>query len=293
MRDADQVRRWLPWIERATRYFSPEVRHVERVPQDGPALVVGNHSCSYYLPDACVVAAAVAAWRAATAPVFPLVYDLMLAMPYYGPLLRRLGALPADPSVAAEALASGGAVLVFPGGDHDACRPWRDRDRISFGGRRGFVRLALRAGVPVVPVVAHGAHHGTVVLARGEPVARALGLDRLRVKVLPVMLGPLGPSLVWAPPPLPARITAEFLPALDWRHLGPAAAEDPAAVAACYAEVTSAMQASMDRLAAERPHPVLDGAARLVTQPLAGGLRAVQRAAPRPPAGWSRPGAAH
>lgn len=291
-RDPDQVRRWLPWIERATAYFSPEVRHVERVPRHGPALVVGNHSCSYYLPDAWVVAAALAQWRGPTAPVFPLVYDLLLAVPGYGEFLRRFGALPAEESAATAALAAGGAVLVFPGGDHDACRPWRERDRISFGGRRGFVRLALRAGVPVVPAVSHGAHHGTVVLARGEPVARALRLNRLRVKVLPVMLGPLGPSLVWAPPPLPAQITVEFLPAIDWRALGPAAADDPDTVTRCYDEVTTAMQDALDRLAAERPHPVATGTARLVTRPLSAGLGVLRRAPSRPAAGRAG-GAAH
>lgn len=265
-RDPDHVRRWLPVIRRLTSYFSPDVRHVERVPREGPALVVGNHSCSFYMPDAWVVGEAVARWRGPAAPVFPLIYDLLLAVPGYGAFLRRFGALPAGEAAAAVGLAVGGAVLVFPGGDHDACRPWRDRDRICFGGHSGFVRLALRTGVPLVPVVSHGAHHGTVVLARGEPVARLLQLSRFRVKVLPVMLGPLGPSLVWAPPPLPAQITVEFLPARDWRSLGPEAAGNPATVKRCYDEITAAMQASLDRLAAERPHPVAAGTARLVTR---------------------------
>jgi 1-acyl-sn-glycerol-3-phosphate acyltransferase len=272
VRDPDQVARWVPRIKRATSYFSPEVRHVERVPREGPALVVAIHSCSFYMPDAWVVGAALAEWRGTAAPVFTLIYDLLLAIPGYGPFLRRVGALPADEGAAGDALATGGAVLVFPGGDYDACRPWRDRDRIEFGGRTGFVRLALRTGVPVVPAVAHGAHHGTVVLARGEPVARLLQLSGVRVKVLPVMLGPLGPSVVLAAPPLPAQITVEFLPPFDWRRLGPSAADDPATVTACYEQVRTAMQATMDRLAAERPHPVVAGAARLVTRSVSAGL---------------------
>lgn len=271
VRDPDHVARWLPRLERVTSYFSPDVRHVERAPSHGPALVVANHSCSFYMPDAWVVGAALAEWRGIDAPVFPLIYDLLLAIPGYGAFLRRFGSLPADEHAAADALAAGGAVLVFPGGDHDACRPWTDRDRVDLGGRKGFVRLALRAGVPVVPAVAHGAHHGTVVVARGEPVARLLRLSGLRVKVLPVMLGPLGPSVVVAPPPLPAQITVEFLPALDWRSLGPEAADDPRVVKACYDETTSAMQATMDRLAAEHPHPVAAGTARLVSRCMSAG----------------------
>jgi 1-acyl-sn-glycerol-3-phosphate acyltransferase len=268
VRDAEQVDRWVPRLKRLTSYFSPDVRHVEHVPRDGPALVVGNHSCSFYMPDAWLMAAAVAEWRGTAAPVFPLVYDLLLAIPGYGPFLRRCGALPADEGAATDALAAGGALLVFPGGDHDACRPWSERDQVTFGGRSGFVRLALRAGVPVVPAVAHGAHHGTVVVARGESMARLLRLSGFRVKVLPVMLSPLGLSIVVAPPPLPAQITLEFLPPFDWRSLGPRAADDPTAVQACYDEIISAMQATMDRLAAERRHPVAAGTVRLVRRAL-------------------------
>ena len=268
VRDPDQLARWLPRLRRVTSYFSPDVRHVERVPADGPALVVANHSCSFYMPDAWVVAAAVAE-RRGSAPVYALIYDLLLAIPGYGPFLRRMGALPADEGIAVDALAAGAAVLVFPGGDHDACRPWRERDQIELDGRTGFVRLALRLSVPVVPAVSHGAHHGVVVVARGEPVARLLRLSGVRVKVMPVMLSPLGLSVVLAPPPLPAQITVEFLPAIDWRHLGPAAADDPDAVQACYDQVATAMQATMDRLAAERPHPIAAGTARLVARSLA------------------------
>jgi 1-acyl-sn-glycerol-3-phosphate acyltransferase len=282
VRDPEQVARWLPRLKRLTSYFSPDVRHVERVPHRGPALVVGNHSCSFYMPDAWVIGAALGEWRGTDAPVFSLAYDLLFAIPGYGPFLRRGGALPADEGTATEALAAGGAVMVFPGGDHDACRPWRDRDKITFAGRTGFVRLALRTGVPVVPVVAHGAHHGTVVITRGEPLARALRLPGVRVKVLPLMLGPLGLSVVVAPPPLPAQITVEFLPVLDWRRLGPQAADDPAAVQACYAEITTAMQSTMDRLADERPHPVAAGTARLVTRSLAAGRGLLQGLAKQP-----------
>ena len=60
--------------------------------------------------------------------------------------------------------------------------------------------------MPVVPVVAHGAHHGMFVVARGEPVARRLGLPGVRVKVFPVLFGPLGLTL--AVPPALAAVTA-------------------------------------------------------------------------------------
>jgi 1-acyl-sn-glycerol-3-phosphate acyltransferase len=277
VRDQAQIERWLPWLKRVTAYFTPEVHNVRHVPSSGAVLVVGNHSCSFYMPDAWVVAAAVAERRGLSS-VYSLVYDLLLAVPGYGPFLRRSGALPADGTAASAALAGGAAVLVFPGGDYDACRPWTDRDVVDFGGRRGFVRLALRTGVPIVPVVSYGAHHGVMVVARGEPVARVLSLPRLRIKVLPLMLvPPFGVVPVVALPPLPAHISVEFLAPMTWPDLPREAADDPAVVARCYDEVMTSMQHVMDRLAADEPHPVTAGITSLAAQASQACLRVLRR----------------
>jgi hypothetical protein len=134
-----------------------------------------------------------------------------------------------------------------------------------FSGHTGFVRLALRTGVPVVPVVAYGSHHAAVVLSRGERIARALGLHRLRIKVFPIHLGPFGVTSILTPPlPMPAAVTVEFMVPVDWSALGPDGADDEAVVGACYKEITSARQATLDRLHAEHPHPVLRGWSRFL-----------------------------
>src|SRR5664280_3803611 len=104
-----------------------------------------------------------------------------------------------------------------------------------------------RLGVPVVPVVAYGSHHAVVVLSRGETLARALGLTRLRIKVFPILLGPLGVTSALMPPlPMPAEVTVEFMAPLDWSAFGPDAAKDEDVVRACYDEITGAMQATLD-----------------------------------------------
>ena len=263
-RDAEFIGRRLAAVTRLVNLFSPEVRRAEHLPATGPALVVGNHSCLYFMPDAWLVALEIIRRRGVEQPAYGLVYDLLCAVPVAGPFLRRLGAIPAGGPQAEEALAQGAVVLDYPGGDREACRPWAERNHVDLGGHDGFVRLALRAGVPVVPVVAHGSHQAVLVVWRGDRLAGALGLGRLRIHVLPVVLGPpFGLTPVLAVP-LPSAVTVEFLPALDWRDHGPAAAEDDAVVAACYAQVTDAMQAALDRLAAERPHPVRRGMANLV-----------------------------
>jgi 1-acyl-sn-glycerol-3-phosphate acyltransferase len=164
----------------------------------------------------------------------------------------RAGCLAASPASAARAFAAGNLVLVYPGSDRDTFRPFRARYRIELGGRVGFVRTALRARVPIVPVVSTGTHEQFVVLARGDALARALGLRRwLRTDVFPVALAvPWGLTSGFLPyVPLPARTTLAFAPALRWPELPPAAADDPAVVARCYAEVRDAMQSALDRLA--------------------------------------------
>ena len=180
--------------------------------------------------------------------------------------MRRLGEIPASPENAEAALAKGAALLVYPGGAHETFRPWSDRNLIDFGGHSGFVKLALRSRVPVVPVVGHGGHESTVVLWRGEWIARQLGLGRLRMNVWPLawqvpwgISTPLLPGL-----PLPAKITVEVGEPIDWSRLGPQAADDPETVARCYDEITGVMQATLSRLAAERPYPLLERAKGLL-----------------------------
>lgn len=282
-RDPDFIRRHLPAVARYTSYFTPEVRGLERLPADGPVLLVGNHSCLFYMPEAWVCGQAIVSRRGLAAPAYVLVYDLLLAVPGAGPVLRRLGALPAGIDQARSALERGACVLVYPGGDLEACRRWTDRNRVDFGGRKGFVRLALRCGVPVVPVAAHGGHHAVMVLARGDRLARAVGLTRARINVLPVLAGvPFGVHSILTPPlPMPAHLTLEFLPALDWTGYGPAAAGDPAIVSACYEEITGRLQAAVDRLSAEKPHPLLLGYARLTSRAAAGTVDRVRNAARR------------
>jgi 1-acyl-sn-glycerol-3-phosphate acyltransferase len=258
-RDPEFIRRQLPTIDLLLRYFAPEVRHAERVPAEGPALIVGNHSGIIYMPDMWAVGLAVVRRRGVESPVFGLGYDLLFAIPGVESVIRRLGAVPAGGEAAEEALRSGGAVVVYPGGDWEACRPWTDRNKVDFAGHKGFVRLALRAGVPIVPVVSHGAHHSVVVLTRGEGVARALGLSRVKVHVMPILVGvPFGVAPVLMPPlPMPTKVTVDFLDPLDWSGDGPEAADDETTVQARYDEITGLLQEGLDRLSSERPHPLI------------------------------------
>ena len=103
--------------------------------------------------------------------------------------LRKYGTVAASQENARRALEAGAAVLVYPGGDYEVHRPSWERHRVDFGGRKGFIRLAVEQDVPIVPVVAVGGQETALFLSRGEHLARAFGLDQIfRLKVLPLSL---------------------------------------------------------------------------------------------------------
>ena len=259
-REPEYIEKQISKIRAFTSYFSPTVRGFEYLPPEGPALVIGNHNAAIYMPDTWVTALAIVDRRGTDHPAYTLTYDLLFALPLVGPFLRRIGAIPAASDDAVRALAEGALVLDYPGGDWEACRPWSDRNHIDFAGHTGFARLALRTGVPIVPVVAHGSHDSVVVVARGNRIARWLGLPGMHIKVFPILLGPLGITTAVLPPlPLPSSITVEFLPPITWPDFGPEAADDPDIVARCAEEVVGAMQEALDRLRVERPTPCSAG----------------------------------
>jgi hypothetical protein len=154
---------------------------------------------------------------------------------------------------------------------------------------RGFVKLALRHGVPVVPAVTHGAHQAVIVVTRGERIAQALGLPRaIHVHTLALVLGP---PFGISPLPmavLPSKVTLEFLPAIDWSHYGAEAASDDEVLRACYDEITGKMQQAMDRLNRERPHPITQGTVSLVGKVASAPLRVDARSMLGYPAGMLR-----
>jgi 1-acyl-sn-glycerol-3-phosphate acyltransferase len=268
-RDPEYIWEHLPTVQRlVTTYFAPEVRGVERLPDEGPFLLVSNHSGGLLMPDLWALGIQLLARFGTERPVYGLMLDFAFAVPGFGAALRKFGALPACQEHAEQALSLDAGVLVYPGGDWEAYRPWTQRNRIDFHDHVGFVRLALRRQVPVFPVVSHGSHESLIVVSRGHRLARLLGLDRLRVNVFPILLGvPFGIGPVFVPcVPLPAKVLVEVLEPLDWHALGRGAADDPDVVRACYDEISTLMQQALDRLVCEVPHPVwtrLRGAAGL------------------------------
>lgn len=248
MYDDAYVARHAPWLRRVLHsWFRARVEGMSRLP-DERFVAVGNHSGGVMIPDTLVwLAAYHTAGR--NIPLLTLAHDIMFST-FPQPLARalsRLGAIRADPELAREALAQGYAVQVYPGGDHDACRSFRDRNRIVFAGRRGYAEIAREAGVPIVPVVSIGGHETVVVLDTGAALARKLGpLRRRRLTVFPIML--CAPWGLWIGPtpghiPLPSRIVVRVLDPIPTAGRSVASLDD---------EVRGRLQHALDDLARER-----------------------------------------
>jgi 1-acyl-sn-glycerol-3-phosphate acyltransferase len=164
--------------------------------------------------------------------------------------------VPAANSFAEQIFTSGGSTLVYPGGDVEALRPWRDRNKIVFSGRQGFLRLAHKCNVKIVPVVATGGHDTLIVLNDGRRTAQLLRLDKLaRVKTMPMTLSiPWGLSPLPLPQfPLPAKIRMQVLEPVDLRErFGDEPEWDRA-----YDYVTSVMQVGLSKLASKTIVPLV------------------------------------
>lgn len=248
-RDPRLIARVHPILEAfVSSYFSLDWEGGEHV-SPGPALFVANHNGGIVGPDLFCTLAVL--WRLLTveSPLYALAHDF--AMRQFTPLgrvIQRFGALPACRESALRILSQGGQVLVYPGGDLEAYRAFRRRNEIVLLPRTGFVQVARALGVPIVPIVAEGAHTSAYIFAEGRRIARALRMKAwARLERFPLALAlpwglALGPWLPYLP--LPARIRLRILPPM---RVG----SDESSLAAAR-RVQHVMQAALDDLASGR-----------------------------------------
>jgi 1-acyl-sn-glycerol-3-phosphate acyltransferase len=256
-RDPDYIRETLPrlWLL-SSLYFRGEVRGLGNIPDEGPVLLVGNHSGGNLTPDTTVFSLAFHAYFGVERRFHQLAHNLVLGFPGLG-FLRKYGTVAASPENARAALRAGAAVLVYPGGDREVHRPSWQSAKTDFGGRTGYVELALEEDVPIVPVVAIGGQETALFLSQGEGLAKLLQLDRLfRLKVLPISIAaPWGLNVgdFLGHVPLPSKIVVEVLPPIRPRDEFGARPD----VDEVHEHVARLMQDTLDALASERRLPVI------------------------------------
>jgi 1-acyl-sn-glycerol-3-phosphate acyltransferase len=252
--DPDAVRQTLARVGRLfgpSSYFPLELEGLQHLPPP-PVLLVSNHSGGTTIPD---VWGLIVGWYrhfGVERPIHPMAHELILSI---GPTRRYFGArgvVDANREMAMRVLSEWHRdLLVMPGGDIDTWRPHRERFKVRFGGRKGYARLALDAGVPIVPVANAGAHDTLYVLTDGRGVAERLRLKHLfRSSIFPVHVSlPWGLAIgPWPHIPVPVKLRYRIGPAIDpsrFRGLG----DQRSQIEALDHEVREAIQQQLDVLA--------------------------------------------
>lgn len=238
------------------RYLRVTTKGFEHLPP-APTYLVSNHSGGTTVIDAIGFAWTWYDRLGTTRPLHAMVHDLMLCNRLTGEPLSRLGALRASRSNARRVLVDFGRdLVVYPGGDQDTWRPYRDRYRVCFAGRTGYAELALELGIPIQPIAHAGAHESLIVLTSGRRLARVLGLHRLaRADIFPIHLSlPWGFAIGPVPHlPLPVRFDYRLGPPVPFPEgYRPGHAPSVALVRAYDASVRQALQHELDALRVSR-----------------------------------------
>jgi 1-acyl-sn-glycerol-3-phosphate acyltransferase len=237
-------------------YFRVQTSGWENIP-DEKVLFVGSHNGGLASPDTSMMMYDWFRRFGTERPIYGLMHPKVWEVfPPIAELAYKAGAVRAHPKMAYAAFRAGASVLVYPGGAEDVFRPHQMRDQIYFAGRKGFIKLALRENVPIVPMISWGAHDTLIVLADCYKIMQQLhkwgmpwlfGVDPL---VFPIYLGfPWGLAFgPWPNIPAPVPIYTRICPPIVFERYGKKAASDRAYVNVCYELVKSQMQQELNKL---------------------------------------------
>jgi 1-acyl-sn-glycerol-3-phosphate acyltransferase len=233
-------------------YFPVSVQGWENVPP-APALIISNHSGGTLILDAWGLGFAWHTHFGMKRPLHVLAHEMVFTIPAVARMFARAGVLRAHPELGKRVLGEWRRdLLVMPGGDVDVWRPYSERYKVKFAGRTGYARLALKTGVPIVPVANAGAHETLRVITDGAPLARFLRFPQLfRASIFPVSFTlPWGLTIgPWPHLPPPTRLRYRIgRPVLPDQPCAPGTDPSPAEVSAYDEKVRAAMQELLDQL---------------------------------------------
>jgi 1-acyl-sn-glycerol-3-phosphate acyltransferase len=188
------------------KWFRVEWEGLERIPRDGGALLVANHGGA--IPsDAPVIMHGIETELGR--PVYGLADNLFRAVPVIGTLWARTGGVPAHPDNAYRLLHDEQQlVLVFPEGTKGTGKLFKDRYQLQRFGRGGFVEIAMRAGVPIVPIAVIGNEEAMPIVWRSPALAKLINVPYFPVTANQFVFGPLLGLVL----PLPAKFRLRVLP---------------------------------------------------------------------------------
>ena len=228
-------------------WFRVETEGVEQVPAEGGALIVSNHSGALP-PDGPMIMQAIHHEHPTPRPVYMLGEHWFKGYPGAGLLTNKIGLVAAHPANAQRLLHDEGRlVLVFPEGQKGSRKLYWQRYRLRRFGRGGFVRTAMRAGVPIVPVAVLGAEEAMPIFAHVPALQKLTGLIYFPVNHAFPQFG-LAAALMY----LPAKFKIRFLEPVDVSGYAPEDADDLALVQGLGEEIRTRIQLELDELRASR-----------------------------------------
>ena len=267
-RDPQAIAQILPFLARLHEsYFHVQTDGWEQIP-DGQVLLIGSHNGGLAAPDTLMMTYEWFRQFGPERPIYALMEPRMWqALPAVARLAAHMGALRAEPTITRAALEQGASLLIYPGGAKDVFRPYALRHRIHLNGQRAFVKLALEAELPIVPLISYGAHATLIVLAEIHDQLEALAQGHFPWPlgfdpgVFPIYLGwPWGLAIGPLPNiPFPHPLHTRVGVPIYFERYGKEAARDRPYVEDCFHQVEATMQAALDQLVAEheppRPNP--------------------------------------
>ena len=237
-----------PLLDFYYRYwFRVEVEGIENVPSDGGALLVSNHSGALP-PDAPMIMQALRNEHPARRPLYMLGEDWFKGFPGVAMLTNKIGLVPAHPANAQRLLHDEGRlVLVFPEGQKGSRKLYWQRYRLRRFGRGGFVKTALRAQVPIVPIAVIGAEEAMPIFAHVPLLERITGLLYFPINHAFPHFGLAAAGMY-----LPAKFKIRFLDPISLDGHGPEDADDLELVRRLSESVRERIQAEVDDLISSR-----------------------------------------
>jgi 1-acyl-sn-glycerol-3-phosphate acyltransferase len=224
-------------------WFRVDAQGLENVPAAGGALLVSNHSGALP-PDGPMIMQAIRNEHAEPRPLYMLGEDWFKGYPGIGMLTNKLGLVAAHPENAQRLLHDEGRlVLVFPEGAKATRKLFWQRYRLRRFGRGGFVKTAMRAGVPIVPVAVVGAEEAMPIFAHVPLLERLTGLIYFPINHAFPHFG-LVAGLMY----LPAKFKIRFLEPIDMSGFGPDETEDLELVQSLTHEIRERIQTEVDAL---------------------------------------------
>jgi len=228
-------------------WFRVEAEGLENVPHAGGALLVSNHSGALP-PDAPMIMQAIRNEHPRPRPVYMLGEHWFKGYPFVGMLANKIGLVAAHPANAERLLREEGRLaLVFPEGQKGSRKVLWQRYRLRRFGRGGFVKTALRARVPIVPIAVVGAEEAMPIFAHVRPLQRLTGLIYFPVNHAFPHFGLAAGAMY-----LPAKFKIRFLEPLSLDAYEPQDAEDLALVQSIAEKVRGQIQREVDRIVAAR-----------------------------------------